>query len=185
MIAHFEKLASSVNVPIVIYNFPGTTKVNMSPALIAKLADIPNIIGIKNSVDSFLSLRQILRSTRNSKKPFTVLAGIEDYLIPGMLLGIKGTISGFSNFMPKTLVQYLQLLQGRKVHRSRRHLQPDSNAAEGDGSSSRTCRRPKDWSELVRPHKHGSKIAAARPAEGHVFEDAGVPQERRNALSTS
>jgi 4-hydroxy-tetrahydrodipicolinate synthase len=113
--AHYEKLASSVNVPVIIYNFPGTTKVNMSPALIARLADVPNIVGIKNSVDSFLHLRQIIRSTRNSKKPFTVLAGIEDYLIPGMLLGIKGTVSGFSNFIPKTLVQIYNYCASGKV----------------------------------------------------------------------
>jgi 4-hydroxy-tetrahydrodipicolinate synthase len=102
--AHYEKLASSSKVPVIIYNFPGTTKVNMSPALIGRIAEIPNIIGIKNSYDSFLHLKQIVRSTRNSKT-FSVFAGIEDYLVPGMLVGVKGTVSGFSNFIPKTIVQ--------------------------------------------------------------------------------
>jgi len=112
--AHYEKLASSVNVPVIIYNFPGTTKVNMSPALVGKLSDVPNIAGIKNSVDSFLHLRGIIRSTRNAKKPFVVLSGIEDYLIPGMLLGVKGTVSGFSNFIPKSLVQiYNYCVEGK------------------------------------------------------------------------
>jgi len=104
---HYEKLASSVNIPIFIYNFPGTTKVVMSPALIARLAEIPNIVGIKNSVDSLTHLRSIIRSTReiSKRKQFAVLCGIEDYLIPGILLGAKGTVSGFSNFIPKVLVQ--------------------------------------------------------------------------------
>jgi len=113
---HYEKLASSVNVPVFIYNFPGTTKVVMSPALIARLAEIPNIIGIKNSVDSFTHLRSIIRSTReiSKRKPFTVLCGIEDYLIPGLLLGAKGTVSGFSNFIPKVLVEiYDSCMAGR------------------------------------------------------------------------
>lgn len=114
--AHYEKLASSINVSVIIYNFPGTTKVTMSPALIARLAAIPNIIGIKNSVDSLLHLRQIIRSTHDisAKKPFAVLCGIEDYLIPGILLGAKGTVSGFSNFIPKVLVQiYNDCLNGK------------------------------------------------------------------------
>jgi 4-hydroxy-tetrahydrodipicolinate synthase len=113
---HYEKLASSVNVPVIIYNFPGTTKVTMSPALITRLAEIPNIVGIKNSVDSLLHLRQIVRSTRKiaEKKPFAVLCGIEDYLLPGLLLGAKGTVSGFSNFIPKILVQiYNNCLNGK------------------------------------------------------------------------
>jgi 4-hydroxy-tetrahydrodipicolinate synthase len=113
--AHYEKLAQAVDVPIMIYNFPGTTKVNMSPGLIARLADVPNIIGIKNSVDSLIHLRQILRSTRNSKKPFAVLSGIEDYLIAGMLLGIKGTVSGLSNFVPKTVVDIYENCKKGKI----------------------------------------------------------------------
>src|SRR5579872_4952438 len=112
---HYEKLAQSVDVPIMVYNFPGTTKVNMSPGLIARLAELPNIIGIKNSVDSLIHLRQILRSTRNAKKPFAVLSGIEDYLIAGMLLGIKGTVSGLSNFVPKTVVDIYENCKKGKI----------------------------------------------------------------------
>ena len=117
VLTHYQKLASSANVPIIIYNFPGTTKVVMSPALIAKLAEIPNIIGIKNSVDSLIHLKQIVRNTRevSKKKPFAVLCGIEDYLVPGMLLGVKGTVSGFSNFIPKVLVQMYDYCISGKV----------------------------------------------------------------------
>lgn len=115
---HYEKLASSVSVPVFIYNFPGTTKVSMSPALVARLAEIPNIVGIKNSVDSLTHLRSIILSTRevSKRKPFAVLCGIEDYLIPGLLLGAKGTVSGFSNFIPRVLVQiYDNCVNGKVV----------------------------------------------------------------------
>lgn len=117
VIAHYEKLASSINVPIIVYNFPGTTKVVMSPALIAKLAEIPNIIGIKNSVDSLIHLKQIIRNTRevSKRKAFAVLCGIEDYLVPGMLLGAKGTVSGFSNFIPKVLVRMYENCVSGKI----------------------------------------------------------------------
>jgi 4-hydroxy-tetrahydrodipicolinate synthase len=105
--AHYEKLAGSIDLPVIIYNFPAVTKVTMSAALVARLAEIPNIIAIKNSVDSLIHLKQVIWSTRylRKKEPFTVLCGIEDYLIPGLLLGARGTVSGFGNFIPKVLVQ--------------------------------------------------------------------------------
>jgi len=114
--AHYEKLAGSISLPVIIYNFPGTTKVTMSAALIARLAEIPNIIAIKNSVDSLIHLKQVIWGTRHlQKKPFTVLCGIEDYLIPGLLLGAKGTVSGFGNFIPKVLVQIYEACTKGKV----------------------------------------------------------------------
>lgn len=109
VIAHYESVASSINVPVMIYNFPGTTKVTMTPALIERLANVENIIGIKSSVDSLLHLRQIIRSTRNSRKPFAIMAGLEEYLIPAMLLGAKGAVSGLSNFVPKVWVDIYDL----------------------------------------------------------------------------
>lgn len=114
---HYEKLASSAKVPVFIYNFPGTTKVTMSPALVARLAELPNIIGIKNSVDSLIHLRSIIRSTReiSKRKPFAVFCGIEDYLIPGMLLGATGTVSGFSNFIPKVIVQIYENCKNGRI----------------------------------------------------------------------
>ncbi|HYB03061.1 MAG TPA: dihydrodipicolinate synthase family protein [Nitrososphaerales archaeon] len=114
--AHYEKLAGSISLPVIIYNFPGTTKVTMSAALIARLAEIPNIIAIKNSVDSLIHLKQVIWGTRHLRnKPFTVLCGIEDYLIPGLLLGAKGTVSGFGNFIPKVLVQIYEACTKGKV----------------------------------------------------------------------
>jgi 4-hydroxy-tetrahydrodipicolinate synthase len=102
--AHYETLAHSVDLPIVLYNFPGTTKINLSPALVARLSEIDNIVGIKNSVDSLVHLRQIIRATRNSKH-FSVIAGMEDYMLVGLLLGATGTVSGLGNFVPGTLVE--------------------------------------------------------------------------------
>ena len=103
LFAHYKTVADSVDIPTIIYNFPGTTKVNINPALVAKLADSTSIVGIKNSVDSLIHLRELVRLTAG--KNFSVLSGMEDYLLPGLLLGTKGTASGFSNFIPQVLVK--------------------------------------------------------------------------------
>ena len=111
LFAHYKTISDSVDIPVVIYNFPGTTKVNMNPALVAKLADAANIVGIKNSVDSLIHLRELVRLTAGKK--FSVLSGMEDYLLPGLLLGTKGTASGFSNFIPQVIVEiYEDFMKG-------------------------------------------------------------------------
>lgn len=107
--SHYEEIASSLGIPVLIYNFPGTTKVTMSPELIAKLAENENIIGIKNSVDSLTHLRQIIRSTAAFRSKFLVIAGLEEYLIAGFLLGAAGSVSGISNFVCKTMVEIYNL----------------------------------------------------------------------------
>jgi 2-dehydro-3-deoxy-D-pentonate aldolase len=100
---HFDAVAHAVDLPVMVYNFPGTTKVNLTPPFIARLAHVEGIVGVKNSVDSVIHLREIVRLTKGIKG-FSVLAGMEDYLIPGLLLGAHGSVSGLSNFVPQVLV---------------------------------------------------------------------------------
>jgi len=109
---HYDSIAHAVDIPLVIYNFPGTTKVSLSPPFVARLARIDGIVGIKNSVDSLIHLREIIRLTREIKS-FAVIPGMEDYLIPGLLLGARGSVSGFSNMIPRTMVRiYNDLVAG-------------------------------------------------------------------------
>jgi 4-hydroxy-tetrahydrodipicolinate synthase len=102
--AHFKTIAESVDTPMMVYNFPGTTKITMSPPLVARLAQIDGIIGIKNSYDSVTHLRELVRLTKDIKT-FSVIAGLEDLLLPGLLLGARGSVSGLSNFVPQVLVE--------------------------------------------------------------------------------
>jgi 4-hydroxy-tetrahydrodipicolinate synthase len=111
---HYELIANSIDIPIVMYNFPGATKINMSPELVAKLAGLEGIVGIKNTIDSLVHFRELVRLTKSEKKSFAVLAGMEDYLIPALLLGGQGSVSGLSNFVPQVLVEiYNQVMENR------------------------------------------------------------------------
>jgi len=102
--AHFKTIAESVDKPIMLYNFPGTTKITMSPSLVARLAQVDGIVAIKNSFDSVVHLRELVRLTKDIKT-FSVIAGLEDLLLPGLMLGAKGSVSGLSNFVPQVLVE--------------------------------------------------------------------------------
>ena len=109
---HYDTIAHAVDIPIVIYNFPATTKVNLSPTFVAKLAKVDGIAGIKNSVDSMVHLRELVRLTRDIRT-FSVVPGMEDYLIPGLLVGAKGSVSGLSNFVPQIIVKiYEEYMKG-------------------------------------------------------------------------
>ena len=134
--AHYEKLASSVNVPVIIYNFPGTTKVNMSPALIARLADVPNIVGIKNSVDSFLHLRRDHKEHAKLEEAIHRAGGNRGLPHPRDVAWNKGDGLRVQQFHSEDTRTDLQLLRKRKGERSFGHLQQDNNSAERDGSAS-------------------------------------------------
>jgi 4-hydroxy-tetrahydrodipicolinate synthase len=112
LFAHYKSVAEAIGIPMILYNFPAATKTNLSPQLVARLSEVDGIVGIKDSVDSLIHLRELVRLTKG--KPFTVLCGMEDYLLPGLLLGAKGTVSGLGNFVPRVLVKiYEDFTKGR------------------------------------------------------------------------
>lgn len=98
MYDHFAQVARSVDIPIIIYNIPMTTGQNISPSLIARLAkSLPNIIGIKDTVDSISHIRQIIAEVKAVKPEFSVLTGFDDHILSTLMLGGDGAITGFSN----------------------------------------------------------------------------------------
>ncbi len=108
---HFKQVAETVNLPIILYNIPGRTAVNMEPETIARLAQIPNIVGVKEATGSMKQITDILRLCG---KDFVVLSG-EDYLtFPLMCVGGKGVISVVSNIAPRDMADMCtHYLQGR------------------------------------------------------------------------
>jgi 4-hydroxy-tetrahydrodipicolinate synthase len=98
MYQHFKKVAETVDLPLVLYNIPGRTGVNMLPELVARLAQIPNIVAIKEASGSVQQVADIFRLTRGE---FTILSGDDNLFLPMMSVGATGVISVLSNIMPK------------------------------------------------------------------------------------
>ena len=100
MVSHFTAIAAQTGLPVVLYNIPGRTGVNMTPETIARLAKVKNIIAIKEAAGSVTQVSEIYRLT-NGK--FTILSGDDGLFLPMMSVGAVGVVSVFSNIMPKEL----------------------------------------------------------------------------------
>ncbi len=95
---HFKTAAESVDLPIVLYNVPGRTSVNMLPATVARLRSIPSIVGIKEATGD---LKQISELIRLCGKDFAVISGDDFTTLPLLALGGVGAISVTANVAPK------------------------------------------------------------------------------------
>lgn len=98
LIAHFKTIAESVTTPCVLYNVPSRTGVNLLPDTVAKLADVENIVGIKEASGNFSQLLELMAKV---PKDFIVLSGNDDSIVPLLSIGGKGVISVLSNIYPK------------------------------------------------------------------------------------
>lgn len=94
---HYKTIANAIGIPIIIYNYPAVTGIDMDPALIAKLAKIPNIIGIKDTTVNMFHLARVINLSGGD---FSVLSGSEDILLPLLAIGGHGTFSGIGNIAP-------------------------------------------------------------------------------------
>lgn len=108
MFQYFKAVAEQTEKPIVIYNVPGRTGVNMSFQTCLRLAEIPGIIGIKEASGN---IEQILKIKSNAPSDFSVLCGNDDQTFPLMACGIDGVISVASNIVPELLVKLTAFLE--------------------------------------------------------------------------
>ena len=95
LIKHYQTVAEKVNIPIVLYNVPGRTGVNMLPDTVHELAAIDNIVAVKEASGSIDQVSRIVRSTS-----ITVLSGDDPLTLPMMAVGAKGVVSVAGNVAP-------------------------------------------------------------------------------------
>ncbi len=100
LVAHFTKVAEKISLPIILYNVPGRTGVNMLPETFATLADIDNVVAIKEASGN---MEQIAECIRLSRGKADVISGDDGLTIPTMCMGGVGVISVASNILPKYL----------------------------------------------------------------------------------
>jgi 4-hydroxy-tetrahydrodipicolinate synthase len=94
---HFKTIAESVPIPIILYNIPGRTGVNLMPEMVAKLAKIKNIVGIKEASGSIKQMSDVINLCGNE---FSVLSGDDLFTLPLLAIGGTGIISVISNVAP-------------------------------------------------------------------------------------
>jgi 4-hydroxy-tetrahydrodipicolinate synthase len=99
-VEHYRAIAEAVDVPIILYNVPSRTGVNMLPETIASLAEIGNIVAIKEASGSVDQVSAILNLC-----DITVLSGDDPLTLPMMALGAKGVISVAANIVPRLVAE--------------------------------------------------------------------------------
>lgn len=104
---HYKAIASETNLPIILYNVPGRTGVNMSAETTLKLAnDVPNIVAVKEASGNLNQQSYILR---DKPKDFLVISGDDGLVLPQLAMGFDGVISVVGNVLPKefsSLIKY-------------------------------------------------------------------------------
>jgi 4-hydroxy-tetrahydrodipicolinate synthase len=113
---HFQQIAQNVPLPIIPYNIPGRTGVNMSPELIARLAKISNIVGIKEASGSIKQLNDVLDLCGPE---FDVLSGDDGFTLPLMAIGGKGVISTASNIVPSDMAALVDAVEAGNLSKAR------------------------------------------------------------------
>jgi 4-hydroxy-tetrahydrodipicolinate synthase len=116
---HFATIAESTDLPLILYNIPGRTSVTISAETMARLAEIPNIVGVK---DSTLSMNMISDVISLCGEEFDVLSGDDPMTLPLISLGGVGVISVASNVAPGAVSDMVKALlegdweRGRELH---------------------------------------------------------------------
>ena len=116
---HYRAVAEAVKIPLILYNVPGRTAVNILPSTVARLAEIRNIVAIKEATGDMKQASEIIRLCGNR---ISVLSGDDFTTLPLMALGGKGTISVSANVAPKLVSQMCALWEkgrfdeARKLH---------------------------------------------------------------------
>jgi len=98
---HYRRIAESVDSPVLIYNNPGRTNVNLEAETVKKLAEIDNIVGIKDSSGDLTLTAQYIMECPSD---FAVLAGRDSLILATLLYGGKGAVAATANVAPKLVV---------------------------------------------------------------------------------
>ncbi len=125
---HYKAVAEAVNLPVVLYNIPGRTAVNLLPATVARLAAVRNIVAIKEGSASLQQVSEIIKACGDR---IAVLSGDDPLTLPMMVVGAKGVITVTANIVPADMAAMVDaFMAGNLAEAQRLHykLYPLFNA---------------------------------------------------------
>jgi len=107
---HYKTIAENIQVPLVLYNVPGRTSVNILPKTVIRLSEIDNIVGIKEASGSLNQVSEIIEGVKDG---FSVISGDDFLTLPMMAIGGTGVISVTANVVPELVArQYDVFVKG-------------------------------------------------------------------------
>lgn len=168
---HYKTLAEAVpDMPIVMYNIPMRTGACLDPETVGKLADIPNIVGVKDSSGKFELIQGYIEATKD--KTFAVLSGNDALILDTLKAGGTGGITAISNILPEIMVSiYQRFLAGDEA---------GAREAQDSIAPIRACFKYGNPNSIVKVATNlmGHPVGPCRKPFGMVSEEA------RNAIAT-
>ena len=99
---HYKTVAENIDIPVLLYNFPALTGQDIGIDVITRLAkDLPNIIGLKDTIDNISHTREIINRVHAFRPDFIIFSGFDEYMLDTLILGGHGGIPATFNFAPK------------------------------------------------------------------------------------
>ena len=163
---HFRTIAAATALPIMLYNNPPSYRVNIEIESLARLADVPNIVSIKESAPDPRRITDLINAFGER---FVVFAGLDDVVFEAVTLGARGWVSGLTNVFPRESLALYAALQKGDLERARRiyrwfmpllHLDAEHDLVQSIKLAEQILER---GSERVRPPR--LPLAGARRAQ--------------------
>lgn len=114
---HYKAVAEAVDLPLVLYNIPGRTAVNLMPATVARLATVHNVVAIKEGGGSLQQVSEIIQVCGDR---ITVLSGDDPLTLPMMAVGAKGVITVTANIVPADMAAMCDAFSSGNLEEARR-----------------------------------------------------------------
>ena len=108
ILKHFRDIAEATKLPVYIYNIPRQALNAVTPGMMLKLTEVPNIRGVKDSSRDFINVLDYLRIL---PEDFSVICGTDSYIYPAMVMGAKGAITGYANGFPDVYADFLKTIK--------------------------------------------------------------------------
>lgn len=112
IVEYYLDIDRQINMPWFIYNFPARTGCDVNSRIILELLNhCPNFVGIKDTVDTLSHTRDIVLQALKIRPNFSVLAGYDEYLVPNLMNGGAGVLSGLNNLVPELFAEIIKAYQ--------------------------------------------------------------------------
>ena len=114
---YYTALADAAALPLLLYNMPANTGVNLGPDVVVPLAQHPRILGLKDSSGNIVQITEIIRQTQGAD--FAVLAGSASFLFTSLCVGATGGVAALANLAPRECVQLFDHFQNGEMDAAR------------------------------------------------------------------
>lgn len=109
---YYKDVADNSPIPVLVYNMPGNTGVNLSSSLVVRLSQHPNIVGVKDSSGNIVQISEIIAG---APKDFSVFAGSASFLLPALVMGAVGGTLATANVAPDLCVKVFELANAGRI----------------------------------------------------------------------